>query len=81
MAAKVPVLVSSGQGPEEVIEYGQCGYVFKNGDVEDCARKIEMYLNGEEDKSFVDKAFGRVWNLYNVKITVKTYLDNYSKRQ
>ncbi len=81
MAAKVPVLVSSGQGPEEVIGYGQCGYVFKNGDVEDCAGKIEMYLNGEEDKSFVDKAFERVWNLYNVKITVKTYLENYSKGQ
>lgn len=81
MAAKVAVLVSSGQGPEEVVDYGKCGSVFRNGDVEDCANKIEMYLKNEDDKTFINKAFNRVWNLYNVKIMVKTYLDNYSKRK
>lgn len=77
MAAKVPVLVSSGQGPEEVVDYGSCGYVFHNGDVIDCADKIEIFLKGENDETFVKKSFDRVWNRYNVKVTVKTYLDNY----
>jgi len=77
MAAKVPVLVSSGQGPEEVIDYGKSGYVFRNGDVVDCADKIEVFLKGENDKTFVEKSFDRVRNVYNVKVTVKTYLDNY----
>ena len=49
--------------------------------MEDCANKIEMYLKNEDDKTFINKAFNRVWNLYNVKIMVKTYLDNYSKRK
>lgn len=80
MAAKIPVLVSSGQGPEEVIDYGKCGTIFRNGDIEDCASKIKKYMKGEEDKSLVEKAFNRVWNLYNVKTTAKTYIENYARR-
>lgn len=78
MAARVPVLVSSGQGPEEVIAHGDCGYIFKNGDIDDCAKKIEIFFKGEDDSSIVEKAFDRVLSLYNVKVTVQTYLDGYA---
>ncbi|WP_337381212.1 glycosyltransferase [Phocaeicola coprophilus] len=81
MAAKIPVIVSSGQGPEEVIEYGKCGTVFCNNDIIDCANKIELYMNGQEEKSLVEKAYEKVWNTYNIKTTVETYLTNYIRRK
>lgn len=81
MAARVPVLVSSGQGPEEVIGNGKCGYVFKNGDQTDCAAKIRIFLEGKDDKSLVESAYERVWKLYNIKVTVQTYLDKYVIRK
>lgn len=81
MAAKVPVLVSTGQGPEEVIDGGKYGYLFKNADVEDCAAKLSMFIANKNDKSLIEKAYQRVWNLYNVKVTTQTYIDNYIVRQ
>lgn len=80
MAAKVPTLVSSGQGPEEVINNGQCGYIFKNGDIKDCADKIKLFLCDKNNKDFTERAFERVWNLYNVRTTVQTYLNNYATK-
>lgn len=78
MAAKVPVLVSENQGPLEIIDYGKYGYYFMNKNVEDCARKIEFFLNGLNDKSMVNMAYQRVLDLYNVKITAKSYLIKYN---
>ncbi len=80
MAAKVPVLVSSGQGPEEVINDGRYGYVFSNSDIEDCAEKLTMFIEGRDDKSLIEKAFLRVWNLYDVKVTTQTYIEKYIKK-
>ena len=77
MAARVPVLVSSGQGPEEVIEHGKCGYIFSNGDAIDCADHIEKLINNGEDSSVTDRAFKRVGTTYNVKTTAKSYLESY----
>lgn len=77
MAAKVPVLVSENQGPLEIIDYGKYGYSFKNKDVDDCATKIKMFLNDQNDKDMLEKAYKRVQELYNVKITAKTYLIKY----
>lgn len=79
MAAKVPVLVSENQGPLEIIDNGRYGYSFKNQDVECCADKIKLFLKGKNDASIVDKAYQRVWELYNVKITAKIYLDKYKE--
>ena len=81
MAAKVPVLVSTGQGPEEVIDGGKYGYLFKNADVEDCAAKLSMFIENMNDKSLIEKACQRVWDLYNIKVTTQTYIDNYIVRQ
>ncbi len=77
MAAKLPVIVSSGQGPEEIVGYGEFGYVFQNGDHSNLADIIEIFLKGENDQSMLNKAYKRVWDLYNIKITAKTYLENY----
>ena len=80
MAAKVAVVVSSGQGPEEVIDYGKYGYVFKNGNPIDCADKLEVFLKHENDQQQVEAAYKRVLDLYDIKVTVKTYLDKYKRR-
>lgn len=80
MAAKVPVIVSSGQGPEEVTEYGKYGYVFENGNPIDCADKLELFLKHENDTTFVDGGYQHVLDMYDIKVTVRKYLENYLKR-
>lgn len=80
MAAKLPVVVSSSQGPEEVIDFGKFGYVFENGNPVDCADKLEIFLKHENDLRQVESAYQRVLELYDIKVTVKTYLDNYLRK-
>ena len=75
MAAKV----SSGQGPEEVIDYGKFGYVFENGNPVDCADKLEIFLKHENDLQQVEDAYQRVLDRYDIKVTVRTYLEKYLK--
>lgn len=77
MAAKVPVLVSAIQGPMEIIDNGHCGYYFLNQDPDDCARKIEVFLRGQNEKAMIEKAYQRVCSLYNVEVTANTYLLKY----
>lgn len=77
MAAKIPVLVSENQGPLEIIDYGKYGYSFKNKDIDDCATKIKIFLNEQNDKNMLEKAYRRVREKYNVKITAETYLNKY----
>ena len=79
MAAKIPVLVSENQGPLEIIDYGKYGYSFKNMDVNDCADKIETFLKGHNNISMIESAYKRVTELYNVRITAKTYLEKYKE--
>lgn len=81
MAARVPVLVSSGQGPEEVIGHGECGFIFRNGNAADCANRIEDIIDNEDIISILDRAYKRVLALYNVKATAKCYLEQYLMRQ
>ncbi len=79
MAAKVPVLVSETDGPMEVIDYGRCGYSFKNGDAEDCADKIEMFINGRNDAGITEAAYKRVLDTFDVKVTAADYISKYKE--
>lgn len=80
MAAKLPVIVSSGQGPEEVIDYGKYGYVFENGNPSECANKIEIFLKHENNPFQIEEAYQRVLDLYDIKVTVNTYMNKYLRR-
>ena len=80
MAAKVPVVVSSGQGPQEIIDHGHFGYIFKNGDPKDCATVLEQFLLRKNSKEMIEAAYQRVLDLYDIKVTVRTYLDLYLRR-
>ena len=77
IAAKVPVLVSSIEGPMEIINAGECGMYFKVGDSEDLAEKLMVILKGEYPSSFLEKAHQRVSSLYDVKKTALAYINAY----
>ncbi len=79
MAAKIPVLVSQNQGPLEIIDNGTYGYFFNNGDEQDCAKKIELFYRGQDEKNKIESAFLRVYECYNVINTAKSYLGEYKK--
>lgn len=80
MAAQVPVLVSTGQGPAEVTCEDKYGWLFENGDVKDLIRMI-----GHIREHFFDaltkarKARRYVTDTYDVSVTAKKYLEEYER--
>lgn len=80
MAAKTPVLVSSGDGPEEVVDHGRYGYLFDKGNHVDLAKKLEDIINNGYDANMVDCAYQRALDLYNIKVTARNYINQYIKR-
>lgn len=80
MAAKTPVLVASGDGPEEVVDHGRYGCLFEKGNHVDLASKLEDIINNGYDANMTDGACQRVWNIYNIKVTASNYIKQYVKR-
>ena len=80
MAAKVPVLVSEGQGSAEVTCGNKFGWTFENGNSNDLAEKIKyLYDNYDEAMDKANSALNYVQNTYDVSVTARKYLDNYTK--
>lgn len=78
MAAGVPVLVSSGQGPAEVTCGDKYGWVFENGNVDDLVDKIKyLFDNYNEAMEKANIALSYVQNTYDVSVTARKYLDLY----
>lgn len=78
MAAKVPVLVSEGQGPAEVTCGNLYGWTFENGNANDLAAKIKyIYDNYKEAMDKANSALNYVQNTYDVSVTAKKYLELY----
>lgn len=78
MAARLPVLVSNGEGPYEIIAYGKFGYAFENKNFQDCANKIEaIYNNYPAALNGVDRACRHIVTHYSVKRMVQLYLNAY----
>lgn len=81
MAAKVPVLVSEGQGPAEVTCGNKYGYLFKNGDAEDLAQQIQAIMqNKEQALQKAEAGCQYVRETYDVAVTARKYLENYLYR-
>ena len=80
MAAKVPVLVSAGQGPEEGTEGNFYGWTFANGDINSLAEKI-AYIYGHYDECLekVDRGRERVVKDFDVRVTASRYLAAYEE--
>lgn len=80
MAARVPVLVSKGQGPAEVICNDHYGWLFENGDADDLATQIEyIYTHYDKVTQKAMKALSYVKETYDVSITAQKYLEQYRK--
>lgn len=78
MAAKVPVLVSSGQGPEEVTEGEIYGWTFENGNTEDLAKKLSYIIDQyNESLKKAEEAYLHVKENYDVSVTAKKYIEAY----
>lgn len=81
MAAKVPVLVSEGQGPAEVTCGNKYGWLFKNGDADDLAQQIQMIMqNKEQALQKAESGCKYVHVTYDVSVTARKYLENYLYR-
>ena len=80
MAAKVPVLVSEGQGPAEVTENDVYGWFFINGDANSLIERITFIFNHyDECLRKVDKGREHVMNEFDVRITAGRYLAAYEE--
>ena len=80
MVAGLPVLVSSGQGPEEVICGEKYGWVFNNGDSSDLAKKICFIIESYQlvlEKARSAKKYAR--EMYDVSNTAKQYIEYYKE--
>lgn len=78
MASKVPVLVSNIDVQLDLIDYGLCGYFFKNGKDKDMALAI-VYIINNYSPALIERAYNRVKEKYDVKRTALNYLEKYSK--
>ena len=81
MAAKVPVLVTAGQGPAEVTCGDKFGWTFENGNVDDLTTKIRYILEHyNEAMNKAESALCHVRNTYDVSVTARKYLDLYNSK-
>lgn len=80
MAAKVPVLLSSLQGPMEVVANGDYGSIFETENVEDCANRIlEIKNNYDKYKTLAEKgAYQYVINNFDIVKTAERYIEVYN---
>lgn len=82
IAAKVPVLVSSIEGPMEIIDNGRFGFFFENGNINSLINAINEIideLNGERVKLMISDAYNHIANNYHIENTAKQYLEEYKK--
>ena len=78
MAAKIPVVVSNVPALLEVVDNGQCGYIFESNDYQSLANIIEKVIRNY-DLGIIERAYERVKNTYDVSITARRYLEEYGK--
>lgn len=82
MAAGVPVLVSTGQGPAEVTRGDRYGWLFANGDVRDLERRI-AFIKEHYAEAMAKAREAKVYvrDTYDVSVTARAYLREYGKTE
>ena len=78
MASGIPVAVASLPALVGVVDNGKCGYIFRADDAEDCARVLKQAINADNG-NMVERATKRVYDLYDVSVTARNYVDEYVK--
>jgi len=82
IAAMVPVLVSDIEGPADIIQQGEYGYMFKKGDSVELALKILQVMEDKKKPGFKDKMeinYKYAKEHFDVSNTAKSYLHEYSQ--
>ncbi|MDA3930847.1 MAG: glycosyltransferase family 4 protein [Prolixibacteraceae bacterium] len=79
MAAKVTVLVSNTYGPMEIIDEGKYGFYFENGNIDSLVQSLEsiVKMDSKTITEISEKAYTRVVDLFDIKLTAKRYLELY----
>lgn len=74
MAVGIPVVVSTGDGPFEIIQKGEYGSFFQRGDSESCAQAIyELIIHYDQYKERTMKACRFVEENYSISQLVANY--------
>jgi glycosyltransferase involved in cell wall biosynthesis len=80
LAAKVPVLSSNNNGPEEILESGKYGFMFENGDVDDCYNLLKkIYTQYDSLFPIVERSSKYVKENFDISTTAQKYLDIYKE--
>lgn len=79
MCAKIPVVVCDQEGPMEVTEDGKYAMLFKTGNSNDLASKMESIIKGEYDYSNLEDARNYAKNKFDISNTVHQYLMYYKE--
>jgi len=81
MAAKIPVVVADNDGPSEIINKGEYGWMFKSESVKDLTEKIiQVYNYSENDlNELTERAYNHCVTSFDVNATSRQYLDHYQK--
>lgn len=77
MAAAIPILVSRNDGPLQIINNGEFGDSFENGNYEDAAEKIVRIMKNYPSKNDLCRAYVHAKSLYSVERTALEYLNFY----
>lgn len=80
MAAQVPVLVSSGQGPTEITCGNKYGWTFENGNINDLICKLH-YIHNNYNIALKKAIQARLYvrEKYDVSVTANKYIVEYKK--
>ena len=82
MAANIPILVSNGDGPFELIQHGKYGYFFTKDNITDCANQIyQIITNYDKTVTFCKLAYEHVNATYSVTQTALKYIQLYKDLQ
>lgn len=80
IGAEIPVVVSDGGGPAEIINNGTYGWLFRNGDSKHLATVLACLVKPElqnEIDNKIKKAYSHVLEKYDISRTANHYLDEY----
>ncbi len=82
LAAKVPVIVADNDGPSEIINKGDYGYIFVNGNFVDLSDKILCFIENLKHGRQIaqtERAYVYANDKFNIKTTTKEYLKQYQR--
>lgn len=82
IAAMTPVLVSDVEGPADIIQHGEYGYMFNRGDSTDLAMKILQIMEDRQKPGFnkiLEANFNYAQNRFDISNTVESYNCEYTK--